>query len=110
MLIANLAPLWDALMEDLRSGTPRGMMSAKFHRGVAEAYVQAAIAAHEQSGIGEVCLSGGVFHYRLLTGMLCRSLREAGLVVYLPVRVSPRYGGLSYGQAAVAAALLGERL
>jgi hypothetical protein len=40
--------------------------------------------------------------------MLCRALREAGMVVHLSVRVSPGDGGLSYGQASVAAALLAE--
>ena len=109
VLILNPAPMWQALIGDLRLGVARGVMSARFHVGVADAYAQAAIAAREQTGIEDVCLGGGVFHNRLLTGLLCRRLREAGMVVHLPVRVSPGDGGLSYGQAAVAAALLAER-
>ena len=51
-----------------------------------------------------MCLSGGVFHNRLLTKLICERLRAAEMEAYLPVRVSPGDGGLSYGQAAVAAA------
>jgi hydrogenase maturation protein HypF len=108
-LILNPAPMWEALIEDIRLGTARGVISTRFHVGVANAYVEAAIAAREETGIRDVCLGGGVFHNRLLTGLLCRGLGEAGMVVHLPVRVSPGDGGLSYGQAAVAAALLAER-
>jgi hydrogenase maturation protein HypF len=107
-LILNPTPMWEELIGDLRRGTARGVMSARFHVGVADAYVGAAISAREQRGIRDVCLGGGVFHNRLLTGMLCRALREAGMVVHLSVRVSPGDGGLSYGQASVAAALLAE--
>ncbi len=107
-LILNPAPLWEELLEDLRRGAGRGRMSAKFHAGVARGYVRAAMAARERTGIRAVCLSGGVMHNRLLTRLLCSGLRAAGMEVYLPVRVSPGDGGLSYGQVAVAAALLAE--
>ena len=108
VLMLNPAPMWEELIEDLRLGTAREVMSARFHVGVADAYVGAALAAREETGIRDVCLGGGVFHNRLLTGMLCRGLGEVGMVVHLPVRVSPGDGGLSYGQAAVAAALLAD--
>ncbi len=107
-LILNPTPMWEELLGDLRGGVSRKKMSARFHAGVADAYVRAAISARERTGVRDVCLSGGVFHNRLLTRMLCCGLREAGMEVHLPVRVSPGDGGLSYGQAAVAAALLAE--
>jgi hydrogenase maturation protein HypF len=107
-LILDPTPLWEELLDDLWSGVTRERMSAKFHVGVADAYVRAAIAARERTDIRAVCLSGGVFHNRLLTKVLCKRLRAAEMEVYLPVRVSPGDGGLSYGQAAVAAALIAE--
>ena len=49
-------------------------------------------------------LSGGVFQNRLLVERTVARLREAGLRVLLPTRLPPNDGGISYGQAAVAAA------
>jgi hydrogenase maturation protein HypF len=108
-LILNPAPMWKELVTDLRGGESPAKMSARFHAGVADGYVRAATAAGARNGIRETCLSGGVFHNRLLTRLVCEGLRRAGMEAYLPVKVSPGDGGLSYGQAVVAAALLGER-
>jgi hydrogenase maturation protein HypF len=107
-LILNPTQMWQELLADLRRGESPARMSARFHAGVAEGFVCAAIAAGERSGIREICLSGGVFHNRLITRFLCDGLRRVGMKVSLPVKVSPGDGGLSYGQAAVAAALLAE--
>ncbi len=103
-LILDPTPMWRELLVDFRSGEEPAKMSARFHAGVGDAYVCAAVAASERIGIHEVCLSGGVFHNRLLLHLVCNRLREAGMEVYLPIQVSPGDGGLSYGQAAVAAA------
>ena len=107
-LILDPAPMWKELLADLVDGEKPARMSARFHAGVADAYVSSAIAAHERTGIREVCLSGGVFHNRLLARLLCSGLRQADMEIYLPVKVSPGDGGLSYGQAAVSAALIAE--
>ena len=49
-------------------------------------------------------LSGGVFqNVRLLRGTSAR-LEAAGLRVLVPERLPPNDGGISYGQAAIAAA------
>jgi hypothetical protein len=45
--------------------------------------------ARERTDIRAVCMSGGVFHHRLLTGILFKRLRELEMETYLPVRVSP---------------------
>jgi hydrogenase maturation protein HypF len=107
-LILNPTTMWQELLADLRSGEEPAKMSARFHAGVADAYVRAAIAAGERTDIRDVCLSGGVFHNRLLTHLVCVGLRKAGMEIHLPVLASPGDGGLSYGQAAVAAALIAE--
>jgi len=88
---------------DLRSGEEPAKMSARFHAGVADAYVCGAIAARERTGIRDVCLSGGAFHNRLLAHLVCVRLRKAGMEIHLPILFSPGDGGLSYGQAVVAA-------
>ncbi len=49
-------------------------------------------------------LSGGVFQNRLLTEGTAARLEAAGLRVLLNERVPANDGGISFGQAAVAAA------
>jgi hydrogenase maturation protein HypF len=53
-------------------------------------------------------LSGGVMHNRRLSRLLRAGLEERGFQVFQNRRVSPGDGGLSYGQAAVAAAILSK--
>lgn len=101
-------PMWRELLDDLSAGVDAEEISLRFHRAVANAYVEAAMAARAATGISQVACSGGVFHNRVLTGFLRRQLTQAGFEVYLQSRVSPGDGGLSYGQAAVGAARLAK--
>jgi hydrogenase maturation protein HypF len=55
-----------------------------------------------------VVLSGGVFQNRLLLERTVAALEGDGLRVLVPERLPPNDGGISYGQAAVAAALTAE--
>ncbi len=50
-------------------------------------------------------LSGGVFQNRLLLERTVERLTATGLRVLIPERLPPNDGGISYGQAAVAAAI-----
>ena len=58
------------------------------------------------TGLQTVALSGGVFQNRLLLEQLMARLDEMAFRVYINQRVPPNDGGLSLGQAAVAAARL----
>ena len=60
-------------------------------------------------GLAAVVLSGGVFLNMLLTREVGEQLRNRGYRVYSHRVVPPNDGGLSLGQLAIAAALLGER-
>jgi hydrogenase maturation protein HypF len=53
-----------------------------------------------------VALSGGVFQNALLLTRITERLEAAGLTVLVPRALSPNDGAISYGQAAVAAAIL----
>jgi hydrogenase maturation protein HypF len=55
-----------------------------------------------------VCLSGGVFQNRRLASSLLRRLARDGFRVFVNRQVPVNDGGVSYGQAAVAAARLGS--
>jgi hydrogenase maturation protein HypF len=64
----------------------------------------ACLAAAAEAGLDLAVLSGGVFQNRLLLGAVADRLEDAGLRVLVPERLPPNDGGISYGQAAVAAA------
>ncbi|MGE5193525.1 MAG: Sua5/YciO/YrdC/YwlC family protein, partial [Deltaproteobacteria bacterium] len=93
-----------AVVADLEAGVSVGDVSARFHNGLAAATASACLAAAEASQIGDAVLSGGVFQNRLLVERTAAHLCDAGLRVLIPERLPPNDGGISYGQAAVAAA------
>lgn len=108
--ILSLAPLWEELLHDVMNGMSKPRISARFHVGVADAFVRIAEAARSATAIGTVAMSGGVMHNRRLARLLRAKLEAQGFAVYQHRRVSPGDGGLSYGQAASAAAILAGKL
>jgi hydrogenase maturation protein HypF len=76
---------------------------------VARGFLLAARRARERSGIETVALSGGCLHNRRLAILLRMGLEAEGFRVLRNERVSPGDGGLSYGQAVVAAARLAQK-
>ncbi|MDX6685812.1 MAG: hydrogenase maturation protein HypF [Baekduia sp.] len=92
-----------ALLGDLGAGVAVPVVAARFHNGLAAATADACAG----SGADLAVLSGGVFQNRLLLERTTRELEERGLRVLTPRLLPPNDGGISYGQAAVAAARLG---
>jgi hydrogenase maturation protein HypF len=88
---------------DLREGRPREEVAAAFHETVAAAAAEACATAGEPR---TVVLSGGTFQNLRLLGSTRARLEERGFRVLAHHRVPPNDGGISYGQAAVAAARL----
>jgi hydrogenase maturation protein HypF len=80
------------------------VVATRFHRGLADATVRACAALAGEHGTEVVVLSGGVFQNRRLLEGTAGHLRGAGLRVLTPWRLPANDGGISYGQAAVAAA------
>ena len=86
--------------DDAAAGRPPAEIAAAFHEGVAAAAVQAcALAAEPRT----VVLSGGTFQNLRLLGSVRAKLTGMGFEVLSHRRVPPGDGGLSFGQAAVAA-------
>lgn len=81
-------------------------LAADFHASVAWAAAEVVRRVSEESGLRTVVLGGGTFqNARLLASMVGR-LQGFGMTVLWPRRLSPNDGGISFGQAAVAAARL----
>jgi hydrogenase maturation protein HypF len=101
--------MWAALFGDLILHTPLGVMAARFHRGLAKGIVRMVQKlATQVGGIDEslpaIALSGGVFQNRILQGRVSASLEAKGYRVLSHTHVPCNDGGLSLGQAAIAAA------
>jgi hydrogenase maturation protein HypF len=101
--------LWRELLEDLRTGASKARIAARFHAGVAAGFEKAAVLARASTGVEQVVLSGGCMHNRRLARLLRAGLEAKGFEVFQHRRISPGDGGLSYGQAVVAAAILAKR-
>jgi hydrogenase maturation protein HypF len=89
-----------AVVADLQAGVDVGRIAMRFHRGLAVATAAACAA----TGLEHAVLSGGVFQNRILLGLTIEELERHGLLPLVPRLLPPNDGGISYGQAAVAAA------
>ncbi len=103
-LLLDARELVRAVAADAAGGVPVGVISARFHNGLAAATAAACAREAERRGLDLVVLSGGVFQNRLLLELTARAVTGEGLRVLMPQRLPPNDGGISYGQAAVAAA------
>ncbi|MGC8874149.1 MAG: carbamoyltransferase HypF [Chloroflexia bacterium] len=102
-------PTIRAVVADVRAGLASGRIAARFHNGVARMIAEVCRRARDTYGIDQVVLSGGVFQNVTLLAKVIPLLIEAGMTVYTHHQVPPNDGGLSLGQAAVAAARLRSR-
>jgi hydrogenase maturation protein HypF len=102
----DLRKMIEQLIGDIRAKTDRGLISAKFHNCIADSLLAMAHKARQKTGLDTVALSGGVFCNRYLTNRLVRLLKESDFHVLFNREVPSNDGGISLGQAAIAAALL----
>jgi hydrogenase maturation protein HypF len=102
-------PVIAAVRDDVAAGVPIGVISSRFHAAVGAATVQACAAAASEAATDVVVLSGGVFLNRVLLEETVAGFSATGLRVLVPEQLPPGDGGISYGQAAVAAARMAAR-
>lgn len=97
--VADWEPLLLAVLADVERGLGPAVISARFHN----ALVDLADDLARRAGIPRVVLSGGCFQNLRLMRAVHARLVARGFEVYLPERFPPNDGGLSLGQAYVAA-------
>jgi len=93
-----------AVVSDVTAGVAAPLVAARFHNGLAGATVAACQQLRDTTGLGTAALSGGVFQNMLLLERTVAALEQEGFRVLVHSRVPPNDGGISLGQAAVAAA------
>jgi hydrogenase maturation protein HypF len=80
---------------------------AKFHFTVVRLFTDFCKKLRHRSGLNRVALSGGAFQNTILLEGFIRSLEKNGFKVYSHSKVPANDGGISLGQAVVAAAAKG---
>jgi hydrogenase maturation protein HypF len=101
--LVRTKPMLEALINDLVRNESIGTIARRFHNGLADVFTSIAVALRKKHGLNRVCLSGGTFHNLYLVQRLEAKLSENGFEVFTHREVPAGDGGLSLGQALVAA-------
>ncbi|HEX3362484.1 MAG TPA: carbamoyltransferase HypF, partial [Solirubrobacterales bacterium] len=97
-------PTVRAVLADLDRGQAPAVVAARFHETLAVGTAEACACLAAEHDLDTVVLSGGVFQNRRLLERVAELLAAAGLRPLTPERLPANDGGVSFGQAAVAAA------
>jgi hydrogenase maturation protein HypF len=104
----DFRPLLEGLAWDRRRGRDAGECARAFQRGVAEGLWHAIKVLAGAHALDTVVLSGGVFQNELLLEDLKTLQSGAELEIWTNRAVPPNDGGISLGQAALAAFACGK--
>jgi hydrogenase maturation protein HypF len=97
-------PIIKGVVQDMENGVSNSIISARFHNTLIHLFDRLCCDLRKSTGIGQVAMSGGVFqNHRLLAG-LGQALEKSGFDVITHRLVPANDGGISLGQAVVAAA------
>jgi hydrogenase maturation protein HypF len=105
--VLDPSPLIATVLEEVEQGTDRAVIAAGFHEGLGRATAALAARLSRRHGLDTVALSGGVFQNVRFSDIVEDALIAEGLTVLTHESLPPNDGGISVGQAAIAA--LGTR-
>ena len=100
--VAMLGELISAVAGEVKNRVPVPIISARFHRTMAQIIVQMCQLIAKETKINLVALSGGVFQNRLLSMLTTEALQGEGFQVLTHRLVPCNDGGISLGQAVIA--------
>jgi hydrogenase maturation protein HypF len=104
----ELTSAFEPLIADVLAGVSINLIAARFHNGLAQMVTTASSKLRTETGINEIALSGGVWQNITLLGRTLSLLQNQGFQVYIHREVPTNDGGLSLGQAVVAASRMRE--
>lgn len=107
-LILGYEEMLNGILRDLQNQVPKSIISSKFHNTVVEATADCACRIRQKTGLEDVVLSGGVFENTYLLERLLWRLKNLDFKVYYNRLTPTNDGGISFGQAAAASAILKE--
>jgi len=100
----NAKTMWQALLHDLSENKSKTDIARSFHLGLAKATADLVINIKNEYDFDTVALSGGVMQNKILFESLVTRLKP-GFKILHHKQVPSNDGGLSLGQAVIAAAL-----
>jgi hydrogenase maturation protein HypF len=109
-LIVRSTEIIEAVLGDMSAAVPIGIIAARFHNTLAGLITAVCGAIRAQHGLATVALSGGVFQNEFLLRRAVCKLEKQGFRVLTHRQLPANDGGISLGQAAVAAAHASHRL
>jgi hydrogenase maturation protein HypF len=99
----DLSMMIKQIIADIKNNRPAGVIAARFHNCLAAGLLEMAKKAKKKTHLTTVALSGGVFCNRYLINRLVKLLKKDGFRVLFNKEVPSNDGGISLGQAAIAA-------
>ena len=99
----DFRPLLSAVAHDRLRGREPSAIARAFQRGVAQGLCAAVKVLCESNGTRTIVLSGGVFQNEMLLRDVKAILEPEGIRIWTNASVPPNDGGISLGQAAIAA-------
>ena len=109
-IVLDTAGLVGRLFRERQRGRPAPMLAAMFHEGLARGIAGVCVRLSGEFAVDRVALSGGVFQNALLLARVENLLRDRALIVYTNQQVPANDGGISLGQALVAASRVREAM
>ncbi len=94
--------LMKGIINDLNQKVPVAEISDRLHQTMANYAFSSIKAAHRETGIRKVVLSGGAFQNRILSEKIISALQNESFSTFIHSQVPPNDGGVSLGQLAVA--------
>ena len=98
--------MWIQLLDDLQQNIPKQVIAAKFHQGLINIIVQMVNHLQQEYKFNQIALTGGVFQNAILLEQLQDKLAKFDTKVITHSLVPSNDGGISLGQAVIAAARL----
>ena len=99
--------MWQAILGDLILDTPKPVMAARFHKGLAKIIVtmiKKLATRDEEQFMFNVALSGGVFQNKTLFELVVSQLEKEHFNVFTHQQVPTNDGGIALGQAVIGSA------
>ncbi|GCL35698.1 (NiFe) hydrogenase maturation protein HypF [Sphaerospermopsis reniformis] len=98
------APMWEGILQDIKQQISPSEIAAKFHISLAIVITEIVKQLTQEHKINQVALTGGVFQNRILLEQTTKNLKKLRIEVFTHRIVPANDGGLSLGQAVIAAA------
>jgi hydrogenase maturation protein HypF len=102
------APIIRGVVRDVQNGLSTAQIGVKFHQTIVVLFAEVCTSLRAESELNRVVLSGGCFQNAILLTGLIKELESRKFEVFAHRQVPANDGGISLGQALVAAASFGS--